>query len=90
MDADVGDDEDRFPKKGGENYMDPGSQIGTALNTMFTGTLATGLSIVGIVIAGCLMLFGGGQGIRILGAALLGCVLILDAPTIIGWIQTVV
>lgn len=70
--------------------QDPGSNLGTSLQTMFSGPLIVGLSTVGIVIGGCLIIFGGGMAIRALGAVLLGAILILDAAKIVTYIQTVI
>src|ERR1035441_4437508 len=70
--------------------QDPGSNLGTALQTMFSGPLIIGLSTVGIVIGGCLVIFGGGMAIRALGSVLLGAILILDAAKLVSYIQTVI
>ena len=68
----------------------PGSNLGTALQTTFSGPLIIGLSTVGIVIGGCLVIFGGGMAIRALGSVLLGAILILDAAKLVAYIQTVI
>jgi TrbC/VIRB2 pilin len=47
--------------------QDPGSNLGTSLLAMFSGPLIIALSTVGIVIGGCLVIFGGGMAIRALG-----------------------
>ena len=70
--------------------QDPGSNLGTSLQTMFSGPLIIGLSTVGIVIGGCLVIFGGGMAIRALGSVLLGAILILDAAKLVSYIQTVI
>ena len=51
---------------------------------MFSDPLIMGLSIVGIVTGGCLVIFGVGIAIRALGSVLLGAILILDTVLVIA------
>lgn len=60
-----------------------------ALQTMFTRPLVLGLTIVGIVVGGLLVMFGGGMGIRALGGILIGGVLIMDAVKIATYLQSI-
>jgi len=70
--------------------QDPGSSLGTSLQTMFTGPLVLGLTIVGIVIGGAMIMFGGGMAMRAMGGILLGGVLILDAVKIATYLQSAI
>ena len=70
--------------------QDPGAALGTSLQTMFTGPLIVGLSIVGAVVTGCMIMFGGGGAMRGIGAFLLGAILILDAVKLVTYIQSVI
>jgi type IV secretion system protein TrbC len=70
--------------------QDPGSALGTSLQTMFTGPLALGLTIVAIVVGGCMLMFGGHMAVRALGGVLIGGILILDAAKIATYLQAVI
>lgn len=70
--------------------QDPGASLGTSLQTMFTGPLVLGLTIVGIVIGGAMIMFGGGMAMRAMGGILLGGVLILDAVKIATYLQSAI
>jgi type IV secretory pathway VirB2 component (pilin) len=67
--------------------QDPGASLGTSLQTMFTGPLCLGITIVGIVVGGAMIMFGGHMAMRALGGILLGGVLILDAVKIATYLQ---
>ena len=62
----------------------------TTVQTMFTGPLVLGLTIVGIVIGGAMIMFGGGMAMRAMGGILLGGVLILDAVKIATYLQSAI
>ncbi|MDQ2843881.1 MAG: TrbC/VirB2 family protein [Acidobacteriota bacterium] len=70
--------------------QDPGSSLGTSLQTMFTGPLALGLTIVAIVVGGAMMAFGGHGAMRVLGGVLIGGILILDAVKIATYLQSAI
>jgi type IV secretory pathway VirB2 component (pilin) len=70
--------------------QDPGSSLGTSLQTMFTGPLVLGLTIVGIVVGGCMVMFGGGMAMRAIGSLLIGGVFILDAVKIATYLQSAI
>lgn len=69
--------------------QDPGSQLGNSLTAMFSGTLATGIALAGIVIGGMMLLFGGGQAVRVLGGLVMGLILVLDGNNIIAWVRSI-
>lgn len=70
--------------------QDPGSSLGTSLQTMFTVPLVLGLMIVGIVIGGAMIVFGGGMAMCAMGGILLGGVLILDTVEIAPYLQSAI
>ena len=70
--------------------QDPGASLGTSLQTMFTGPLVLGITIVGIVVGGAMIMFGGGMAMRAMGGILLGGVLILDAVKIATYLQSAI
>lgn len=69
--------------------QDPGAGIGNAITTIFTGPLAVGLSIVALVAGGCMLAFGGPGAMRVLGMCLVGVALIISAPRIVAYIESI-
>ncbi|MBV9083873.1 MAG: TrbC/VirB2 family protein [Acidobacteriaceae bacterium] len=70
--------------------QDPGASLGTSLQTMFTGPLVLGITIVGIVVGGAMIMFGGHMAMRAMGGILIGGVLVLDAVKIATYLQSVI
>ena len=70
--------------------QDPGASLGTSLQTMFTGPLVLGITIAGIVIGGCMIMFGGSGAMRAIGSILIGGVLVLDAVKIATYLQSAI
>lgn len=68
--------------------QDPGSQIGNAATTFFTGPLITGISYAVLVVGGLMVAFGGGMMMRTIGAACIGIFIITHPQMISNWIQT--
>jgi len=64
----------------------PWERAVNVLETAFTGTIARGLSLVAIVVAGLTFAFGEGGGKRILAGVLFGVGMAIAAVNFLAWL----
>jgi type IV secretory pathway VirB2 component (pilin) len=58
----------------------------TVLKTAFTGTIATGLSLVAIVVGGLMFAYGEGQSKRMLAGIVFGVGMAIGAVNFMAWL----
>jgi len=65
---------------------DPWDNAVTVLKTAFTGTIATGLSLVAIVVGGLMFAFGEGQSKRVFAGIVFGIGMAVGAVNFMTWL----
>ena len=65
---------------------DPWDNAVTVLKTAFTGTIATGLSLVAIVVGGLMFAFGEGQSKRVFAGIVFGIGMAVGAVNFMAWL----
>lgn len=65
---------------------DPWENAVNVLKTAFTGTIATGLSLVAIVVGGLMFAYGEGQSKRMLAGIVFGVGMALGAVNFMAWL----
>jgi type IV secretory pathway VirB2 component (pilin) len=65
---------------------DPWDNAVTVLKTAFTGTIATGLSLVAIVVGGLMFAYGEGQSKRMLAGIVFGVGMAIGAVNFMAWL----
>lgn len=74
--------EDVFAQSGGS----PWTQAVQALQTAFTGPIATGLALVAIVVGGLMFAFGEGAAKRTLAGVIFGVGMAVSAVNFMSWL----
>jgi type IV secretion system protein TrbC len=74
--------EDALAQGGGS----PWTQAVQALQTAFTGPIATGLALVAIVVGGLMFAFGEGAGKRTLAGVVFGVGMAVGAVNFMSWL----
>lgn len=69
-----------------QNGSDPWDNAVNVLRTAFTGTIATGLSLVAIVIGGLMFAYGEGQSKRVLAGIVFGVGMAIGAVNFMAWL----
>jgi len=72
-----------YAQQGGNS---PWENAVNVLKTAFTGTIATGLSLVAIVIGGLMFAFGEGQSKRMLAGIVFGIGMAIGAVNFMAWL----
>jgi type IV secretion system protein TrbC len=65
---------------------DPWDNAVNVLKTAFTGTIATGLSLVAIVVGGLMFAYGEGQSKRMLAGIIFGIGMAVSAVNFMAWL----
>jgi type IV secretion system protein TrbC len=65
---------------------DPWENAVNVLKTAFTGTIATGLSLVAIVVGGLMFAYGEGQSKKILAGIVFGVGMAIGAVNFMAWL----
>ena len=65
---------------------DPWDNAVNVLRTAFTGTIATGLSLVAIVVGGLMFAYGEGQSKRMLAGIVFGIGMAIGAVNFMAWL----
>lgn len=65
---------------------DPWDNAVNVLKTAFTGTIATGLSLVAIVVGGLMFAYGEGQSKRMLAGIIFGIGMAVGAVNFMAWL----
>jgi type IV secretory pathway VirB2 component (pilin) len=65
---------------------DPWDNAVNVLKTAFTGTIATGLSLVAIVVGGLMFAYGEGQSKRMLAGIVFGVGMAISAVNFMAWL----
>ena len=65
---------------------DPWDNAVTVLKTAFTGTIATGLSLVAIVVGGLMFAYGEGQSKKMLAGIVFGVGMAIGAVNFMAWL----
>ena len=65
---------------------DPWDNAVNVLKTAFTGTIATGLSLVAIVVGGLMFAYGEGQSKRMLAGIVFGVGMAIGAVNFMAWL----
>jgi type IV secretory pathway VirB2 component (pilin) len=65
---------------------DPGDNAVNVLRTAFTGPIATGLSLVAIVVGGLMFAYGEGQSKRMLAGIVFGICMAVGAVNFMAWL----
>lgn len=65
---------------------DPWDNAVNVLKTAFTGTIATGLSLVAIVVGGLMFAYGEGQSKRMLAGIIFGVGMAIGAVNFMAWL----
>lgn len=65
---------------------DPWDNAVNVLRTAFTGTIATGLSLVAIVVGGLMFAYGEGQSKRMLAGIVFGVGMAIGAVNFMAWL----
>lgn len=65
---------------------DPWDQAAQTLQTAFTGTIATGLALVAIVVGGLMFAFGEGAAKRTLAGVIFGVGMAVGAVNFMSWL----
>lgn len=69
-----------------QSTSDPWDNAVTVLKTAFTGTIATGLSLVAIVVGGLMFAYGEGQSKRALAGIIFGVGMAVGAVNFMAWL----
>ena len=69
-----------------QNGGDPWDNAVNVLKTAFTGTIATGLSLVAIVVGGLMFAYGEGQSKRTLAGIVFGVRMAVGAVNFMAWL----
>jgi type IV secretory pathway VirB2 component (pilin) len=69
-----------------QSASDPWDNAVNVLKTAFTGTIATGLSLVAIVIGGLMFAYGEGQSKRMLAGIVFGVGMAIGAVNFMAWL----
>jgi type IV secretory pathway VirB2 component (pilin) len=72
-----------YAQQGGN---DPWENAVNVLKTAFTGTIATGLSLVAIVVGGLMFAYGEGQSKRMLAGIVFGVGMAIGAVNFMAWL----
>lgn len=72
-----------YAQQGGN---DPWDNAVNVLKTAFTGTIATGLSLVAIVVGGLMFAFGEGQSKRVFAGIVFGIGMAVGAVNFMAWL----
>lgn len=70
----------------GQQGGDPWDNAVNVLKTAFTGTIATGLSLVAIVVGGLMFAYGEGQSKRMLAGIVFGVGMAIGAVNFMAWL----
>jgi len=65
---------------------DPWDKAATALETAFTGTIATALALVAIVVGGLMFAFGEGAAKRTMAGVIFGVGMAVGAVNFMSWL----
>jgi type IV secretory pathway VirB2 component (pilin) len=68
-----------------QSSSDPWENAVTVLKTAFTGTIATGLSLVAIVVGGLMFAYGEGQSKKTLAGIVFGVGMAIGAVNFMAW-----
>ena len=74
------------PARAQQNGNSPWENAVNVLKTAFTGTIATGLSLVAIVIGGLMFAYGEGQSKRMLAGIVFGIGMAIGAVNFMAWL----
>lgn len=69
-----------------QSSSDPWDNAVTVLKTAFTGTIATGLSLVAIVVGGLMFAYGEGQSKKTLAGIVFGVGMAVGAVNFLAWL----
>jgi type IV secretory pathway VirB2 component (pilin) len=69
-----------------QSTSDPWDNAVTVLKTAFTGTIATGLSLVAIVVGGLMFAYGEGQSKKTLAGIVFGVGMAIGAVNFMSWL----
>jgi len=69
-----------------QSSSDPWENAVTVLKTAFTGTIATGLSLVAIVVGGLMFAYGEGQSKKTLAGIVFGVGMAIGAVNFMAWL----
>jgi len=69
-----------------QSASDPWDNAVNVLKTAFTGTIATGLSLVAIVVGGLMFAYGEGQSKRMLAGIVFGIGMAVGAVNFLAWL----
>jgi type IV secretion system protein TrbC len=69
-----------------QSTSDPWENAVTVLKTAFTGTIATGLSLVAIVVGGLMFAYGEGQSKKTLAGIVFGVGMAIGAVNFMSWL----
>lgn len=69
-----------------QSTSDPWDNAVTVLKTAFTGTIATGLSLVAIVVGGLMFAYGEGQSKKTLAGIIFGVGMAVGAVNFMAWL----
>jgi type IV secretory pathway VirB2 component (pilin) len=69
-----------------QSGSDPWDNAVNVLKTAFTGTIATGLSLVAIVVGGLMFAYGEGQSKRMLAGIVFGIGMAVGAVNFLAWL----
>jgi type IV secretory pathway VirB2 component (pilin) len=69
-----------------QSTSDPWDNAVTVLKTAFTGTIATGLSLVAIVVGGLMFAYGEGQSKKMLAGIVFGVGMAVGAVNFMAWL----
>jgi type IV secretory pathway VirB2 component (pilin) len=70
----------------GQAGSDPWDNAVNVLKTAFTGTIATGLSLVAIVVGGLMFAYGEGQSKKMLAGIVFGVGMAIGAVNFMAWL----
>jgi type IV secretory pathway VirB2 component (pilin) len=75
-----------FPVYAQSTGSDPWENAVTVLKTAFTGTIATGLSLVAIVVGGLMFAYGEGQSKKTIAGIVFGVGMAIGAVNFMSWL----
>lgn len=75
-----------LPARAQSTGSDPWDNAVNVLKTAFTGTIATGLSLVAIVVGGLMFAYGEGQSKRMLAGIVFGIGMAVGAVNFMAWL----
>ena len=75
-----------LPLAAQQGGADPWENAVNVLKTAFTGTIATGLSLVAIVVGGLMFAYGEGQSKRMLAGIVFGVGMAIGAVNFMAWL----